>query len=269
MIIFTITSLFIAFIVYSLYKNSRKKAAPFPEKWHTILLDNVHFYKELSETKKKAFQKKMMQFLSEVYIDGVNLTIKDLDKVLIAASAVIPVFGFKEWHYPNLKNILLYPDHFNEDLEFDKGSKSKNIGGLVGNGKFEKQMILSQKALYHGFQNKTDKNNTGIHEFIHLIDKLDGAADGIPNVLMKHQYTIPWLKLIHEEMEEIDQNKSDIRNYGGYSEAEFLAVVSEYFFERPDLLNRKHPELYKMLEDCFNQDPKKYKDKKAQKKQSN
>jgi Mlc titration factor MtfA (ptsG expression regulator) len=57
-------------------------------------------------------------------------------------------------------------------------------------------------------------------------------------------------------MEAINDNKSDIRNYGGTNEAEFFAVASEYFFERPDLLQRKHPELYKMLADCFQQDIK-------------
>ena len=53
-------------------------------------------------------------------------------------------------------------------------------------------------------------------------------------------------------MEEINDDKSDIREYGGTNQAEFFAVVSEYFFERPDLLETKHPELYKMLQMCFN-----------------
>ncbi len=60
-----------------------------------------------------------------------------------------------------------------------------------------------------------------------------------------------WLDLVYEKMEEINKDKSDIRNYGGTSEIEFFAVASEYFFERPMLLRRKHPELYKMLHSCF------------------
>ena len=52
-------------------------------------------------------------------------------------------------------------------------------------------------------------------------------------------------------MEEINKDKSDIRNYGGTSQIEFLAVAGEYFFGRPKLLKRKHPELYEMLESCF------------------
>ena len=114
-------------------------------------------------------------------------------------------------------------------------------------------MILSKKALYHGFKNTTDKSNTGIHEFVHLIDKLDDRTDGVPERLLEHQYAIPWLNLIHKEMEAINDNHSDIRKYGGTNQAEFFAVASEYFFERPDLLKSKHPELYEMLVKCFNQ----------------
>ncbi len=242
--------------MYTFYINKRKKAKSFPENWHSLLLEYVHFYKELPFDKQLVFQKRMMQFLSEVYIDSVDLEIQDLDRLLIAASAVIPVFGFKEWHYTNLSGILLYPDHFNSDLDFEKDAKSRVISGMVGTGRFEKHMILSKKALYQGFQNATDKNNTAIHEFVHLIDKMDGETNGVPERMIAHQYAIPWLKLIHSEMEAINDNHSDIRNYGGTNEAEFFAVASEYFFERPDLLQRKHPELYKMLADCFHQDLK-------------
>ena len=193
----------------------------------------------------------MMVFLSEIYIDTVNTDLTDLDKVLIAASAVIPVFGFDEWHYNNLSGVLLYPDTFNNDLEFDQENTGKNILGLVGTGRFENQMILSKKSLYDGFRNLPDVQNTSVHEFVHLIDKMDGVTDGVPERLLTKPYIIPWLQLIHKEMEAINDNKSDIRSYGGTNEAEFLAVASEYFFEQPKKFEKNHPELYKMLTDCF------------------
>lgn len=214
--------------------------------------EHVRFYRNLPKEKQPEFRQRILQFLSEVYIDGVQIEITDLDKLLIASSAVIPVFGFKEWHYFNLTGVLLYPDYFDEDMEFADTDKDRNIGGLVGSGRFERKMILSKKALYQGFDNTTDKSNTGIHEFVHLIDKMDGATDGIPEQLLGHQYVIPWLDLMHKSMEEINDDESDIRKYGGTSQAEFFAVVSEYFFERPDLLKTKHPQLFEMLESCFN-----------------
>ncbi|MBE99997.1 M90 family metallopeptidase [Flavobacterium coralii] len=242
--------------IYIYTSTSRRAVNPFPEEWKPLLAENVAYYRNLKPERQVIFRKKVMQFLSEVYIDGVGTEITDLDKILIAASAVIPVFGFKEWHYYNLSGVLLYPDHFNHDLEFADTVKDRNIGGLIGTGRFEKQMVLSRKALYHGFRNITDKSNTGIHEFVHLIDKMDDMTDGVPEHIMQQEYVVPWLDLIHREMEAINDDDSDIRKYGATNRAEFFAVASEYFFERPGLLKRKHPELYRMLTSFFKQKPK-------------
>jgi|SRR5690554_1322067 len=244
----------VAFAFYAFKLNKKRPVQSFPEKWKALLSENVLFYRNLSTTEKDRFRKRMMLFLSEVYIEAVDTDLEDLDKVLIAASSVIPVFGFKEWHYNNLSGIIIYPDNFNDDLQFEQDGEKRIIAGLVGSGRFKNQMILSRKALRHGFENDTDKGNTSVHEFVHLIDKMDGEADGVPERLLQRQYITPWLKLMHAEMEAINNNESDIRKYGGTSEVEFLAVASEYFFERPDLFKRKHPELYEMLEKCFQQD---------------
>ena len=115
-------------------------------------------------------------------------------------------------------------------------------------------MILSKPALKHGFKNESDKMNTAIHEFVHLIDTTDGSVDGIPSLLLEKQYTIPWIDLINKKIDEIYNNKSDINPYGGTNNAEFFSVVSEYFFERPKLLAKKHPELYALLEEIFKQE---------------
>jgi hypothetical protein len=222
-----------------------------PEHWHELLLQHVLFYKKLTKDQQQLFCAKMFQFLQAKNIEAIHFELEELDRLLIAASAVIPVFSFPTWNYCNLTTVLIYPDYFDKNLQFSSKIKGRNIGGLVGTGRFENQMILSRKALHHGFSNKTDKGNTAIHEFIHLLDKADGVIDGIPKALLDKQYTIPFLQLVHKKMEEINKDTSDIRNYGGTSEIEFLAVAGEYFFERPKLLKRKHPELYQMLEACF------------------
>ncbi|QAA82809.1 zinc-dependent peptidase [Aequorivita sp. H23M31] len=245
----------VLFAIYAFWQNKKRPVQSFPKKWEALLYDNVLFYRNLSSAEKKRFRNRMMLFLSEVYIEGIETELEDLDKVLVAASAVIPVFGFPEWHYNNLSGIIIYPGNFNEDLEFEHHGEKRIISGLVGSGRFENQMILSRQALRHGFENDTDKENTSVHEFVHLIDKMDGEADGVPERLLQRQYITPWLKLMHDEMEAINNNESDIRKYGGTSEVEFLAVASEYFFERPDLFKKKHPELYEMLEKCFQQNP--------------
>ena len=217
-----------------------------------LLLENVEFYQLLQPREKIRYENKIAAFLAEVHMEGVGTDIDALDRLLVASSAVIPVFGFPDWRYKNLTNVLLYPDTFNTDFQFEGGSR--NILGMVGTGYMNGQMVLSRSALHQGFSKHAGRENTGIHEFVHLLDKSDGATDGIPENLMKHEYTVPWIKMMHQEMQRIAQGKSDINPYAVTNEAEFFAVVSEYFFERPRLFKEKHPELYKMLADSFSQD---------------
>lgn len=147
---------------------------------------------------------------------------------------------------------MLYADTFN--LDFETEGRGRNILGMVGTGYMNNKMILSQKALRHGFENDSDKKNTAIHEFVHLIDKMDGTIDGIPQLLLERPYVLPWLELMKEKIDEIQARKSDINPYGSTNHAEFFAVASEYFFERPQLLAQRHPELYAILEEIFDQD---------------
>lgn len=234
-------------------KNNTRKIIPkeIPNHWYPLLEENVLFYKKLDKEDRLHFKNLLQYFLSYVTIEAVDFELEDLDVLLVASSAVIPVFGFDKWKYPNIKKVIIYPDYFNYDLEFGKKSKDKNIGGMVGNGALENKMLLSRRALHHGFSNKTDKGNTGVHEFVHLLDKIDGDIDGIPKALLDNESILLWLDLVYDKMEAINNDKSDIRHYGGTSEIEFFAVASEYFFERPMLLKRKHPDLYKMLASCF------------------
>ncbi|CAM1348623.1 M90 family metallopeptidase [Tenacibaculum halocynthiae] len=225
---------------------------PFKKAWEIILIKNVAFYNALSNNEKKIFQYKIQEFLLNCNVIGVNTVVNDVDKVLIASSAIIPIFNFPEWKYPNISEVILYPTIFNEN--FQTKGPNRNILGMVGNGYLEGKMILSKPALHLGFQNESDKKNTAIHEFIHLIDKLDGTIDGIPKVLLEKQYIIPWIDLMNKKMDEIYTKTSDINPYGGTNRAEFFSVASEYFFERPKLLAKKHPQLYYLLEKIFKQD---------------
>ena len=223
----------------------------FPVEWKIILSKKVLFYNSLNEDEKKRFEYKVQEFLSDCRITGIDTTIDESDKLLVASSAVIPIFGFNEWKYTNIYEVLVYPTAFNE--RFETAGSERQILGMVGTGYMEGKMILSKEALHHGFSNETDKRNTAIHEFIHLIDKTDGTIDGIPRLLLEKQYTIPWLDHINKKINEIHENKSDINPYGSTNQAEFFSDASEYFFEHTQLLEKKHPELYALLEKAFSQ----------------
>ncbi|WP_321282207.1 zinc-dependent peptidase [Marinifilum fragile] len=252
-----IAILSIGILAYLLFKKlwsnknwiSPKKT--FPNNWRNILTQKVSFYNSLTAEEKTRFEYKVQEFLLNCRITGIHTEVDDTDRVLVAASAIIPVFEFPNWKYTNLFEVLLYPNSFND--QFETQGENARILGMVGSGYMEGKMILSKPALLHGFSNESDKKNTAIHEFVHLIDKMDGKIDGLPSILMEKQYSIPWLDLISKKIEEIYEERSDINPYGATNKAEFFAVISEYFFERPKLLESAHPELYKLLEEIFNQ----------------
>jgi len=172
----------------------RKPKKPFPKEWRIVLIQKIDFYNSLSKEEKVLFEFKIQEFLLNCRITGITVTVDDTDRLLVAASAVIPIFQFPEWRYTNIYEVLLYPGRFNE--KYETSGPGRNILGMVGSGYMEGKMILSKPALHHGFANSSDKKNTAIHEFVHLIDKLDGSIDGIPELLLEKQYAIPWLELI-------------------------------------------------------------------------
>jgi Mlc titration factor MtfA (ptsG expression regulator) len=239
-----------------LRKKRGNKITVLPDVYKALLNEHVDYYKKQDENTKTRFENLVQEFLSYVRIEGVGTEVTDLDRVLIASSAVIPILGFPDWKYRNLTNVILYPDTFDQKFQFE-GDKDRNILGMVGSGYMNGQMLLSQAALYKGFSTSSGKENTAIHEFVHLLDMSDGATDGVPENLMPHEYATVWLKMMHQEMRRIEEGKSDINPYALTNEAEFLAVASEYFFEKPDKLKEHHPELYQQLSQIFGQTPAK------------
>ena len=146
----------------------------FPHNYRIILEQKVGFYNSLNRSDREIFEFKIQEFLLNHRITGIECDVSIEDNLLVAASAVIPVFKFPKWKYSNLYEVFLYPEHFNDQHEI-KGP-GRTILGMVGTGYMDGKMVLSKKALHHGFNNETDKKNTAIHEFIHLIDKIDGKS---------------------------------------------------------------------------------------------
>lgn len=253
--------IFVVFIIlilsYFIFrsKKSLKPTLDQSTDYRPLLIDHIEYYQRLSDSSKIRFERLIIDFLQNNRIEGVGTKITDIDRIMIASSAVIPVFGFPEWRYKNLTNIILYPDTFDNEFQFE--GKDRNILGMVGSGYMNGQMLLSRAALVKGFSKSHGRENVAIHEFIHLLDKADGVTDGALEILIKHEYTIPWFKMMHQEMHRIEFGKSNLNPYALTNEVEFLAVAGEYFFEKPEELKHKHPDLYQQLTQLFGQDPSK------------
>ena len=226
---------------------------PFPPEWEAVLQRDVVFFRALDAAAQQRFRRDLQVFLGEKRITGIKVELDTTTRVLAAVSAVIPIFGFPDWEWSQINEVLVYPTRF--DGEFDFGDRQDhNILGMVGTGSLNRLMILSKPDLIAGFRNATDKRNVGVHEFAHLVDKTDGVIDGVPGIGLDRQAIGPWVDLVRRKMAEIEAGASDINRYALTNEAEFFAVTTEYFFERPGVMQSKHPELYATLERVFNQD---------------
>jgi Mlc titration factor MtfA (ptsG expression regulator) len=254
----------VAFLFYRyVTRESRLKqqtlAEEFPAAWRKILAERVAFYLSLTANDKQRFEKKVQVFLAQKRITGIETEIDDTTRVLVAASAVIPVFGFPDWEYGNLSEVLVVPDAWTQQRDPNKeyvGLEGTLLGSVQG-FQTSHYMRLSKASLEQGFKDTLDKQNVGIHEFAHLLDEADGVIDGVPSVALPAELRPEWEAVMQREIAAIRAGNSEINDYAGTNEAEFFAVVTEYFFEKPEKLQEHHPELYQLLSRALRQNPKK------------
>lgn len=225
---------------------------PFPDPWEQILQSHVAFFRALPDQEKERFRLLIKVFLAEIRVTGVRTDIDDTVRVLVAASAVIPIFGFHDWEYRRLSEVLVYPDSFDEKYQ-TTGGAGENTLGMIGLQHLRGAMILSKPALLAGFDIPSGAHNVGIHEFTHVVEQVEadyGLPPEVPWQAVKH-----WVQYVARELSNPAANRAYISDYAYKNEHEFLAVLAEYFFKSPDLLRKKDPQLYAMLREMFHQDP--------------
>lgn len=233
-----------------LRRRKRILSQPFPDRWNLYLEGYLPLYNALDEEEREIFRRRVQLFLAEKTITGIKTNVDEETRVLIAASAILPVFRLPEWEYDFLGEVLVYPDNFDDSFATD--GQNRDVLGMVMTG--TSSLIISKPALYAGFQDMSDGQNTGIHEFIHKIDEEDGEIDGVPALLMDRARIREWHEIMEHEMKKIEGGSSDIDPYALTSPAEFFAVTAEYFFEKPDEMAQRHPRLYEIFATIFAQD---------------
>jgi len=150
-----LTVIVISALLVLFYKRPKKKIV-LPTGYKNLLLLHVGFYRSLNDEEKIRFEEELKEFLGYVRVNGVDTTVEAVDRLLVAASAVIPIFGFNGWKYNNLREVLLYPASFDKE-KFLLQSNERNTLGMVGNGPMQRVMILSKTALREGFANEMGK----------------------------------------------------------------------------------------------------------------
>jgi Mlc titration factor MtfA (ptsG expression regulator) len=123
-------------------------------------------------------------------------------------------------------------------------------------------VVLAWDEVQKGASDIRDGENLVFHEFAHQLDYDYGATSHIESENDQSSY-LSWGWVVGNEynnlLEALKRNqKTLIDEYGATNLAEFFAVVTEYFFEKPHELQKKHPELYQQLKEFYQQDPATY-----------
>ena len=244
------------------------RARPFPAEWRELLVRKFPLYNCLTEADRRELEGHTQVFLAEKNFEGCGgFEMTDEARVLIAAQACLLLLHRETDCYPNLRTILVYPDTYvaktrwnEKDEDSDRDSRAR-----LGESWERGVVVLAWSSVLAGAANVYDGANLVFHEFAHQLDQEYGVADGLPQLQCEgakacyFRYAT-WARVLGAEFEALRRQrekgrKTVLDQYGATNAAEFFAVATECFFEKPQQMKKKHPELYEELKEFYRQDP--------------
>ncbi len=243
------------------HRRERIAGQPFPAAWRRLLRRHVPLVARLPARQQLRLKGLMQVFLAEKPILGCRgLKVTDEMRVTIAALACLPLLGAARGLYPELRQVLLYPTAFVVDRPVTEGGvQSDQRRVLAGESWSQGQVLLAWDEVKRGAATPGDGHNVVIHEFAHQLDQAGGPANGAPALPTAEAYR-RWSTVMQNEFDALRWRLARgepglIDAYGATDPAEFFAVVSELFFERPLELAAGHPALYAELRGYYRLDP--------------
>jgi hypothetical protein len=215
-----------------------------------ILKTEFSFYQSLNPKQKLYFEHRVVSFIKQHQFEGrAGVYISNQHKVLIASTAIMLTFGYRNYTIKSLKRFIIYPDVF-----------QSKINKAYHKGEFNpayKAVAFSWKDFLEGYEIDNDNFNLGIHEIVHAMhfDFLKPDNDSISAILFMHHYKK--LKKLLNDDEFYRQNlvsSKYLRNYAFTNNFEFIAVLIESFFETPQELKNQFPAIYDCVKKMLNFD---------------
>ncbi|MEW6601842.1 MAG: M90 family metallopeptidase [Nitrospirota bacterium] len=246
-------------------RRAKARKRRFPQEWEVFVRANVAHYCVLDDAEREELKAMMQVFLEEKHWEGCGgLELTDEIRVTIAAQACLLQLGLPHDYYRNVQSILVYPSTVVPPER--RPGVFENVSGpiavpvpLLGQAFSQGPVVLVWDAVYHGARHPEQGHNVVYHEFAHKLDMLDGAADGTPLIADREQFA-EWVAVCSREFLRLRSlagqgQKTFLDAYGAKNEAEFFAVATEEFFDRPLVLRQHSPELYRVLKAYYRQDP--------------
>lgn len=243
-------------------RRKRLRAVPFPAEWEAILQRNVRLYQKLPAPLRSELKEHIQVFLGEKYFEGCGgQIINDEVRVTVAGLACILLLNRPARYFPSLRSILVYPAAYVADSKRRDGhiefadSREVHLGESWSNG----TLVLAWCDVTKSSRDVRDGHNLVLHEFAHQLDQEDGVGDGVPLMDQESKF-YHWAEVLDREYRHLvkvtEEGKRDVlQAYGATNPAEFFAVATEAFFEKPAALHRKHAEFYEEMKEFYQLDP--------------
>ena len=227
--------------------------------WHRTM-GRFSFFRKLPAADQHKLRELTALFLDRKTVIGAGgLQITRDMQLVIAAQACLLVLNLDLDYYGDWVEVIVYPDEFITDYEYtgEDGVVHRVRGAISGEAWEHGPVILSWQdaaAADGGFG-----YNVVMHEFAHKIDMLNGAPDGFPPLHPDMDRTA-WADIFSAAYADLEarldrREETLIDEYAAEDPAEFFAVLSELFFEKPDALRNSYPEVYGQLAAFYRQDP--------------
>ena len=247
-------------------RRQRLRSAAIPAEWRAILTRNLPLFQRLPRVDQQELLGHIQVFLAEKSFEGCGgLELTEEIKVTIAAQACVLLLHRETDYYPQLVSILVYPSSYIARRDQPVSGHIWEEGDASFFGHTQQRLdtvVLAWDAAKHGAADPADGQNLVLHEFAHQLDFEDATTDGAPILATRAEY-LAWARIMSREFEQLrvaDESgaTSVFDTYGASNPAEFFAVVTEAFFERPHAVRERHPQLYAVLVQFFKQDPVQY-----------
>lgn len=237
-------------------------AQPWPDQWHEFVRRNIPYAALLSPEEHRKLEGLVQVFLARKRFEGCGgLTITDEIRVTIAAQACLLELHRDGSCYPGLHTILVYPHAYVASGKFPQpdGTIVEGAQPRLGESWSKGSIVLSWDDVLRGASDIHDGNNVVLHEFAHQLDAESGSVNGAPPLPQRSMY-VAWARVLGQAYahltEEVNRHhRTLLGDYAATNPAEFFAVATENFFERPVELRGRNRDLYEQLKLFYGQDP--------------
>jgi Mlc titration factor MtfA (ptsG expression regulator) len=247
------------------HRREKILATPFPVEWKNCIEHNVAHYQRLDESQQKHLRDLVQVFVAEKHWEGCGgLILTDEIRVTIAAEACLMILALPHDLYRQVESIFVYPSTvITPERKLGVFEATGNVSSgsfpILGEAQLRGPVILVWDSVLQSARHPESGHNVVYHEFAHKLDMLSGEANGTPVLETKEQYR-RWVEVCSKEFLRLralsgSGKQTFLDSYGATNEAEFFAVVTEQFFDKPVEMKNHCAELYDVLQEFYRQDP--------------